>query len=259
MKLSVIGYGHTVCWPEWGFQTSGEAFQRVYYVLGGTCRCTIYGRTFPLKKGHLYVLPLHVPYAMEHDPQDPLYVLWQHVRFFDRDTGPGLVCRPVDEGSAVWHVLEAMAALSRGMMVEHAEGSGDLVAGQLQSLSRSLFTVLECTDPLFVSLDPRIAQVLRSVAEHPEQHYTVQDLAQTAKLERSHFSRLFRAQLRVPAQVFLIRARLDYAAQILMREGSVGEAAAAAGYADAKAFSRAFSTEFGISPAQYRKYHVLQP
>ena len=259
MKLSVIGYGHTVCWPGWGFQTGGEAFQRIYYVLGGSCRCTIGGRTFPLQKDHLYIMPLYVPYSMEHDPEDPFFVLWQHVRLYDRDTGQGMICRRVERGGTVWHVLEAMSQLSRGLTVEQSENMGDTVAEQLRYLCQALLSLLEYDRQLFQTLDPRISQILRVVTEDPDNHYTVQDLAQMAKLERSHFSRLFRSQLRIPAQTFLIRTRLEQAVQVLIHDGSVVDAAVAAGYADAKAFSRAFSEQFGISPARYKKYHIMQP
>lgn len=259
MKLNIIGYGHTRCRADWGFTTAGEGFQRVYYVLGGCCRCTIAGKTVPLKPEHLYLLPLHVPYAMEHDPDDPLCVLWQHVRLQDRDTGTKMLCRPINRDAAAWHVLQAMCALSRGMLVEQLDERYDATAQQLQSLVASLFTILEFEEPIFSALDPRLSKVLRMVAEHPQTHYTVQELAQCANLERSYFSRLFCSQMRISAQNFLIAHRLEQAAQALLKDASVTEAAAIGGYAEAKAFSRAFSGQYGLSPSQYKKYHIMQP
>lgn len=55
LNLTIVGYGHTRCGPEWGFATQGENFHRVYFVLGGDCRCTIHGETYFLQPETLYI------------------------------------------------------------------------------------------------------------------------------------------------------------------------------------------------------------
>ena len=258
MDLTIAGYGHTLCRADWGFATEGESFHRMYYVLGGTCRCRLGGEVTTLQKGTLYLLPRHTPYAMEHDAADPFYVLWQHVRVSDRDMGREMAAIPIEAESAAGHVLQAMASLSSGTLVEDVREE-DPLALYLLPLCRALLMLLERDRAIFYPLDQRLSEVLRLVSEHPDRRYTVAQLAACAKLERSHFSRLFHRQFRISAQSFLIRARLEQGALALLRGESVGESAAIAGYQDTKAFIRAFSGQYGLSPAKYRKNHILQP
>lgn len=186
-------------------------------------------------------------------------VLWQHIRLSDRDTGRQLIQLEIQEGSAIWHVLEAMLAISKGTLVETLHRQDDATACRLENLCLALFALLEHEQPLFSAMDQRLSDIFRLVVDHPEKQFTVSKMASYAKLERSHFSRLWSAQFHISAQAFLIRTRLDQSAAVLLRGGSVSEAAVAAGYADVKAFSRAFSTQSGISPSKYRKHHILQP
>lgn len=259
MNLSVVGYGHTVCGPDWGFSTDGEAFHRMYYVLGGTCRCTIGSQTVHLQPQVLYLLPRHTAYRMAHDPRDPFVVLWQHIRLSDRDTGRRMIQTTVAPGGAAWHVLQAMQAISQDTLVEALPQRDDATACRLESLCLALFALLEHEQSLFLSLDQRLSEIFRLVTDQPQAHLTVAQMAQHAKLERSHFSRLWRAQFHISAQAFLIRNRLEQSARTLLEGGSVSDGAVAAGYADVKAFSRAFSAQFGVSPSKYRKHHISQP
>ena len=72
-------------------------------------------------------------------------------------------------------------------------------------------------------------------------------------INRSYFSNLFKKELSVSPQEFLINYRLDKAAQMLSEtEDSVGNVASAVGYADPLAFSKAFKQKFGVSPRSYR-------
>ena len=228
-------------------------------MLGGTCTCTLEGRSFALQPGCLYIMPQYVPYAMIHDPADPFFVLWQHIRLRDSSTGPHMICRRVERGSAVWHILSALTEISRGMLVEQADMRSDPVAREISYLEEALLEVLNTKRPLLEMLDPRLAECIRLVTEEPGKMFTVQSLADHVQLERSYFSRLFQSELQISAQTFLIRHRLGRAAEALLQGCRVCEAAELAGYSDSKAFSRAFSGQYGITPAQYRKYHVLQP
>jgi AraC-like DNA-binding protein len=84
-------------------------------------------------------------------------------------------------------------------------------------------------------------------------------MASAAGMERSYFSRTFHAQFGVTPQQWLAQTRLSAAAQSLLEGATVWEAAEAAGYRDAKSFTRAFGREFGRTPSAYKSSHNLQP
>lgn len=84
----------------------------------------------------------------------------------------------------------------------------------------------------------------------------VADLAADLGLSRSYFCRLFKTQLGVSPQEYLVLHRLERAA-VLMTEQNLSqkEAALRVGYEDICTFSRMFKRKYGISPGEYVKSH----
>ncbi len=256
MHLTLLAYGHTICNESWKVETLGETFHRLYYVTGGTCHCEIQGKTVTLLPYHLYLFPQNTPYTMEQDVTAPLQVVWQHFRPGDCQFAQGLWSLPVAESSGAYHLLQAMELLSKDGEFFQADPE---LSANISKLLHVLLSLVQETLPILAPLDPRIAQAIHLANHHPKAGYTVQDLADYAKLERSHFSRLFLKQLGITPQVFLLRIRLELSAQMLLQGQSVAQVASEVGYSDEKAFFRAFSRHFGTSPGKYRKNHILQP
>lgn len=83
---------------------------------------------------------------------------------------------------------------------------------------------------------------------------TVEDVCRFAGLEYSYLFRLFREQVNTSPGRYLGHYRLSRAAALLRNTAmTVTEIAAAVGYEDRAAFSKAFSKKYGISPKAYRQ------
>jgi len=81
----------------------------------------------------------------------------------------------------------------------------------------------------------------------------LEQIADSLHLSAEHFHRLFRAALGITPLHYMLRIRMRHAQRMLADPThSVGEAAAACGYADAFYFSRVFRQYFGRSPRHYR-------
>jgi AraC-like DNA-binding protein len=102
--------------------------------------------------------------------------------------------------------------------------------------------------------DPGISAALAAIHQHVERDFRVSELAGLAGMSRSLFAARFAALLGVTPHQYLIRARLQHAAQLLRsRELTVPEVSARVGYKSESSFSRVFTREIGIPPATYRK------
>lgn len=98
----------------------------------------------------------------------------------------------------------------------------------------------------------------REAINYIEQHYasniTVEDLAALCKLDRSYFGKVFKSVISQSPQEFLIRFRMEKAAEALTTTGaSVGDISLSVGYANPLHFSRAFKNVYGVSPREYRQ------
>lgn len=101
--------------------------------------------------------------------------------------------------------------------------------------------------------EERIGRVLSAMHADPFRRWTVQSLAEIARMSRSIFAERFTAAVGEPPLRYLSRWRLTIAADLL-RSGKlkVTEAAYRSGYASDAAFSRAFKAHFGYAPSEAR-------
>lgn len=87
-----------------------------------------------------------------------------------------------------------------------------------------------------------------------QQGINVSDVMEYIGLSRTYLNQIFRKELGISVQKFLMDFRLHKAANLLMSTSkSVGEIASDVGYGDALAFSKVFKKKFGMSPKNYRE------
>lgn len=84
----------------------------------------------------------------------------------------------------------------------------------------------------------------------------IAELADRIGVDRSYLTKSFRDEYHISPQEYLIRLRMEKAAQMLT-EGTdpVSVIALKVGYADAQAFSKIFKQRTGCSPSDYRHRH----
>jgi AraC family transcriptional regulator len=102
--------------------------------------------------------------------------------------------------------------------------------------------------------EARITEIIRRIDGHPHEALTLRDLACAAGLSRYHFLRTFEYLTGVTPHQYVLRARLREAALHLVADpGTVIDIALDCGFGDISNFNRAFRTEFGVSPSEYRR------
>jgi AraC family transcriptional regulator len=100
----------------------------------------------------------------------------------------------------------------------------------------------------------RISTVVRYINAHMGLPLPLDHLADVARMSRFHFVRVFRRVTGVTPHQYVLRARLRAAAmQLAASADPIVEVAFGVGFGDLSNFSTAFRTEFGVSPARYRR------
>lgn len=109
------------------------------------------------------------------------------------------------------------------------------------------------TDPL-PSAAARVTRAIRMIEEEEQSDLTLQELAREARLSPFHFLRTFEQVTGVTPHQYIRRMRLRAAATHLLTEpANVLGIAVDCGFGDLSAFNRAFRSEFGVSPRQFRR------
>ena len=81
----------------------------------------------------------------------------------------------------------------------------------------------------------------------------INDVAQKIGINRSYLTSIFRQQMGISPQEYLMQYRMDKAREILLESDiSIQEIALRVGYDNALTFSKIFKSYYGLSPAHYR-------
>jgi AraC-like DNA-binding protein/quercetin dioxygenase-like cupin family protein len=171
---------------------------------------------------------------------------------------PAAVVVRGDSGDVPWLPMSLRLMLSE--VTDPKPGSRVMVARLLDLLFIRALRVWAASDRharpgwLTAAMDPAIGPVLSAVHRDPARDWSVDELADLASLSRSAFATRFAALLGEPPGAYVLRQRLERAAQLLdSTTESVGRIASRVGYTSEAAFSRAFTRAFGESPRSWRK------
>ena len=105
--------------------------------------------------------------------------------------------------------------------------------------------------------DPRLARAVLAVLENPGAPHTVAGLADQVGMSRASFADHFSRAMGSGPMEFVQAVRLRAAARLLENTGlPVKAVAAAVGYTDPNAFSRAFRGAYGMDPTAHRHHAV---
>jgi len=105
-------------------------------------------------------------------------------------------------------------------------------------------------------------KVLRKAVSYIEENYSRirsnGQLAEALHYHPYHLNRLFRQHLQCTLHRYILRTRLEKAAQMLQQTGlPVFEVARQVGFENADHFSKCFSEHYGVSPSCYRRCRQL--
>jgi len=111
----------------------------------------------------------------------------------------------------------------------------------------------ESTDSYAVD-DPVVARALGFIAEHGHEPITVDEVARAAVMNRRSLERRFQKILQRTIGQELLRMRLERAKRRLAEtDEPIKQVAADSGFNSRRSFDRAFISNEGVSPSQYRK------
>ncbi len=160
---------------------------------------------------------------------------------------------------------ETRAGLADLMALMRAESLGNRLGGgaMLNALSTALFALTmrlasesdrAPTGLLGLAGHPRLAPAISAILNQPTLPWTVPELAELCNMSRATFMRQFQHSLGRTAHELLLAVRMSLAANALKNPLTKTEAVAeAVGYQSVAAFRRAFTEQFGMTPASWRR------
>jgi len=292
LRLAGVGYGRCELTRPWGIDLPAEGLARFHFVAAGSCWLGMSARKWiPLRRGDVVLLPHGAGHALADEARGPTTPLDELPReeIGDRtyrvETGGGgaatlLVCCSVRfEEPAVHPLLELMPpllqvraggaddALLPVLLDAMAEEVTTLRVGAATVMTRLADVVItrivrawverrtgDTSGWLAAIRDPKIGRVLVAIHQRPGEPWSVESLAEIAKVSRSVFSERFASVVGISPARYLARWRMHLASTWLRDDRlTVSEAAARLGYESEASFSRAFKRFVGRPPSALRR------
>ena len=239
--------------PDYVVERSGFPYLCVELVTEGAGTIELNGRRQKLSPGMVFAYGPGVAHVIRTDPKRPMRKYY--VDFVGREAQ-----RLLDEtGLGDWSALrvaeplelvEVFDALDR----EARDDDGPLARDLCATLLRLLLLKIRSRVLGEGAGGPRAfatyQQVRRHIEEHHERLRTIEDVARACHVTPMYVARLFSRFARTGAYRFLLRLRMNRAAELLIDDGlMVKEVADKLGFPDAFTFSRAFKRIHGVPPS----------
>ena len=104
-------------------------------------------------------------------------------------------------------------------------------------------------------IDAKLAETVDYILAHYSRQLPLEDLAQRAALSVAQFDRRMKRIFQISAGQFIIKTRIDAAAEQLRNsQRTIAEIALNCGFCDQSALTRQFRQLTGLSPSQYRSW-----
>ena len=254
-QLAVVCGGLERCKPDYAIDRKTFPFYSIEYVARGRGEVKLKGRAHSLQPGRVFSYGPGVPHHIIGNPADPL------VKYFVDFTGTHATALLRSCGLSPGRVSEVIPAnalqplfdelIQAGLRVRRE--SGALCAKLLECLT--LRIVGACAS--LASAETQAFVTFQRCRQHIEQHSlrlrTLEQIAGECHVNNAYLCRLFRRfDTPSPCQ-YLLRLKMNYAAQRLQQpDALVKKVAEEAGFADPFHFSRTFASVFGLSPSAFR-------
>jgi AraC family transcriptional regulator len=249
--------GREQCNPDYVVDRSGYAYHVLEYVAEGAGEAILDGERSALEAGTLLTYAPQTRCLLRTEPQRPM------LKYFFALAGRGVRARLDRAGLAPGRVrkLSAHAEIRTVAedLIREGQRSGPLTLDLCLALLE-LFLLKFADAASWAGHGSTLAQAnfLRCKAlidAHAERYATLDEIAAEAGMEVTSMCRLFRRFQGTSPYQYLLRRKMNIAAEFLVDSGGlVKEAAQRVGFADPFHFARCFKAVHGVPPSALRGY-----
>ena len=238
--LNPVQFGYQNCEPSHFYGPAVRTHWLLHYVVAGEGRFTREGKTYSLGAGDVFVIPPYLETYYEADERRPWEYIW--IGFTTARELPRQLGEPVIRCPGAGTLFQSMKECAR------------LETGRSAFLSAKLWELMSFFLEQGKGRVDDVRKAIHCIRNEYMQPLTVQALADRLGLDRSYFSAIFKEQTGLPPGRYLLRYRMERAAELMREQGeSPATAGASVGYPDVCHFSKVFKSHFGQSPRNYLK------
>ena len=218
------------------------------------------GKTYRIGPGQVFLIYPEEETIYKADDKDPWYYMWVGFHGFRSEEmmqkagfsrgNPVIACSHVDEIYATMDQLLGYTQLNYVNELLRMSALYHLLALLTEKEGKNRPQTPEelSADQLYVKA------AVNLLINSGNKNVKVNDVVEAIGISRSYLTSIFKREMKVSPQVFLMNFRMETAAGLLRStDRPVGEIAEEIGYADTMSFSKAFKKHYHLTPSQFRQ------
>lgn len=258
VPLAVVCGGREHCTADYTIHRATFPYYSIEFVAQGRGTVTLQGEKHRLQPGTLFCYGPGIRQEIATNPTDPL------VKYFVDFAGLNAVSVLAVGGLKPGQALQILAPGDLQAVFEELIHNGLRATRYSAAICTKL---LECIALKVAELSAPSEGVespafltFRKCHQHIQQHFerlrTLDQIARECHVNDAYLCRLFRRFDHQTPYQFLVRLKMNLAAERLREPGAlIKQVAERSGFSDPFHFSRAFKSVFGVSPDAFRKLH----
>lgn len=256
--LNMVHCGTEVCEPGHYFGPAVRDHFLIHYIHSGKGRFCVGDREYPLNKGQGFLICPDIVTYYQADFEDPWHYSWAGFH--------GLKAEGLLKSAGL--TMDAPILSTKDDYIENCFEQ-IIKAGSLQRGAEIRLLGLLClflselieqngSEALQEQAGSRKEIYVKKAIEYVELNYSrkirISELAHHLSLDRSYLGSVFKGQLGISLQDFLLNFRMEKACELMNNENlTIGDISRSVGYDDPLLFSKLFRKNRGTSPREYRK------
>lgn len=255
-------------------------FIEVVYIISGTAVHEIQGKTYPAKRGDLFIINMGTSHAFHCQPElsEPFvaYDLKFTPEFFDQSVTGYHALEDLSSSFMFYSLFHEQEDFSPYLSVsgssytmfgelfnkiylEHRaqeKGYIEIIRAYLVELIITIFRIVEASANNAGASQKKhlISYVNDYINKNYSRHISIQELADKVYMNRDYLGRIFRESTGVTISTMIQKVRIERTCCLLSTtDRTVTDIAAACGFDDMKFFYKTFKKFMGILPGEYRK------
>lgn len=257
-ELSVYQFGYETCLPDQFFGPTTRDYYLIHYIVSGKGSYTVNNITYHLSENDGFVICPGVKTYYCADETEPWTYYW--VGFNGTEAKKILGHAYLDENNVTFNykldhrLIDTLYAITQTVnSVENIEYSSLGYLYQFLSILIAKHNLEDETNKKVA--ESFTTRAIRYIEENYTKNVRVSDIAELLKIDRSHLFRLFKEDLQISPQQYIIKFRLNKACTLLRSSDfTLSEISELLQFSDPMYFARIFKKHLGISPSEYRKH-----
>ena len=261
-QLVVVCGGLERCTPDYAIRRETFPFYSIEYVARGRGELKLKGRSCSLQPGRLFSYGPGISHHIIGDAAAPL------VKYFVDFTGTHALALLRSCGLSPGRVAEVFPANALQPLFDELIQAGLQArresAGLCAKLLECLALRISGAHAPLAGAETNAFATYQQCRQHIEQHSlrlrTLAQIAGECRVNNAYLCRLFRRYDSQSPYQYLLRLKMNHAAERLQHPGAlVKQVAEESGFPDPFHFSRVFTSVFGLAPATFRGLRSAMP